>query len=162
MGPGRYRHVLWIACALAVVLFCTIGYGALRSRTKPIRREGLQGVIFGRQETAALMRATLADDADHYWTPTRRQILTLEERLRMYAWLRHPTLGRELSTYTRQYYGFIRDGRRRVLIVGFCQLEGLDWMHEFVSAGESRDCRFEAEYDVASGEIQHLWTLDSE
>jgi hypothetical protein len=137
-----------------------LGLSALRPGTRVIRRGDLEGAIFGRQAAADVMRSTLAQDATNYWTPTRGQILAMEERLRMHVWLEHPVLARSLSEYKRQYFGFVREGQRRILIVGFCAADDLDWTQEFVSAAESRDCRFEAEYDLSTGQVLHFWTLD--
>jgi hypothetical protein len=149
-----------VACGLIGVAALVLGLSTLHADTRVVRRGDLEGVIFGRRAAAATMRSALAQDATDYWTPNRGQILAMEERLRVHVWLEHPVLARSLSTYKRQYFGFAREGQRRILIVGFCEADDLNWTQDFVSAAESRDCRFEAEYDVPTGQILHFWTLD--
>ena len=102
----------------------------------------------------------LTSDALGYWAPSRADIRRLEGRLRARVVNERPDVAAQLATYKRQYFGFTRGERRRILIVGFCEAPGIDSRHEFVSAAESKACRFEAEYDLFAGEISSFWVLE--
>jgi hypothetical protein len=100
----------------------------------------------------------IKDDPDSaYWTPTQDLILEMEEQLHAHIQEQTPFLATNLSNYKRQYFGFIRDGRKQIFIVGFCEPVSLDWRKELVTSPIAGKCYLEAQYDLEDGQIQYLW-----
>ena len=145
---------------LGVLCLVIMGLGALvllDSRTRMVNLGDLRGVVFGPKDAVSIMGSTLSDDPAGYWSPTRRDLRTLEVRLRAHLQTRHPERLDEFSEYGRQYFGFMRGEGKRILVVGFCADTTSDWAHEFVPVSERGGCRFEAEYDMDSGRVLHFW-----
>ncbi len=153
------RAILAVAAVLGALVVVWLAFSGLRSRNKLIVGRDFEGVIFSHRAAERTLGSMLVNDPSGYWTPTREQVLGSEGRLVPYVQRTSPHLEPPLPEYTRQYFGFTRGGTQRILIIGFCRVEDLDWKNEFVSAAESRDCRFEAEYDAATDELSYFWTL---
>jgi len=124
-----------------------------------ISGQGYEGVIFSGAHAAASLGAMLSAGPNDFWTPDEAEIKTLEAKLAAAAQLGSVPGLHVLSQYRRQYFGFSRAGRPQILVVGFCQADGVDWTHEFVSLGEG-GCHFEATYDVVDKKVTSLWALE--
>lgn len=86
-----------------------------------------------------------------------KQILALEERLNIQVRDQLPLLASWLNTYRRHYYGFMRDGKQLIMIVGFCKETEKDWRSELITLPDAVGCYFEAQFDVASDDFLYVW-----
>jgi len=131
----------------------------LRPANKIIREERFEGVIFSKENAAQVMGFMLTNDrADNaYWTPTKGEIVTIEEQFAPYVQDQLPAVARNLSGYKRQYIGFERDGRRQLMIVGFCNSPNAEWGSELVTVPDAGGCYLEAQYDVTNGDFLYVW-----
>jgi hypothetical protein len=129
------------------------------NRNRVIEVEGSQGVVFSQAHAASALGPMLSADSNGFWTPTAADIQSFEHALATAAQVRHPEGLRPLGEYRRQYFGYSLNGKRRILVVGFCDPNGLEWTKTFVSAGEG-GCHFEASYDVDQDSIINFWALD--
>jgi hypothetical protein len=156
-GIGRIAAVV---AAASIVL--VLGGAVIRSwvsRNRVIEGQGYEGVIFNQVHTASILGPMLSADAGGFWTPTDSDVGALERALATTVQGHAPEGLGPLDQYTRQYFGYRREGRRQILVVGFCNAHGLDWTRTFVSAGEG-GCHFEATYDTTSDRVANLWALD--
>jgi hypothetical protein len=128
-------------------------------RNAMISGQGYEGVIFSGTHAAASLGGMLSADPNDFWTPHEVEIKTLEAKLAATAQAESVPGLHMLSQYRRQYFGFNRAGRPQILVVGFCQANGVDWTHAFVSLGEG-GCHFEATYDVVEEKVTSLWALE--
>jgi hypothetical protein len=158
----RRRVYATTVVSMASCLVVVLGVCVIRtwvSRNRVIGGHGYEGVVFNQAQAASILGPMLSADVDGFWTPTDTDILSLEEALAAAARVRNPEELRPLSEYRRQYFGYSQDGRHRILVIGFCDSNGLDWTQSFVSAGEG-GCHFEATYDVTRKTVISLWALD--
>jgi len=157
----RIRTIAVIfAVASAVFVLGAVVIRSWMSRNRVIEGQGYKGVVFNQVHAASILGPMLSADADGFWTPTYADIEAFERGLTAAAQTNHPEGLRSLDEYWRQYFGYSHDGRRQILVIGFCDPQGLDWTEAFVSAGEA-GCHFEATYDVVQETIFSLWALDS-
>jgi hypothetical protein len=96
-------------------------------------------------------------DDSGYWTPTKSQIFALESRLSSQVRKQNSSFAFLLPSYRRQYFGFIREGRAMIWIVGFCGSIDVDWRRELVSLPDTGGCYFEAQYDVGDDALLYVW-----
>ena len=69
-----------------------------------------------------------------------------------------PNLALQLVNYKRQYFGFSRQGKPLIMVIGFCAPESRDWGQEVVSSLDvAAGCYFETQYDVANQNFFYLW-----
>ena len=129
------------------------------NRNRVIEVEGSQGVVFSQAHAASALGPMLSADPNGFWTPTVAEVEALEHALAKAAQGGHPEGLGPLEEYHRQYFGYSLHGRRRILVIGFCDPNGLEWTKAFVSAGEG-GCHFEASYDVDQDAIINFWALD--
>jgi hypothetical protein len=102
----------------------------------------------------------------HYWTPRERDILALEARLPRYVagWLkaRNVSLPIELTTYRRQYVGFV-DAQGRHLIIATFFHESTDevksgrWLTVGMTVNGGGANYLEARYDVTARRFLEFW-----
>lgn len=161
MGDRR----TYLAAALVIAAGGMVGLlGAYVIRTwsernRVIEGQGYEGVIFNETHAARILEPMVSSDSHGYWTPTEADIRNLESALRDAAETHPPDGLHPLGDYRRQYFGYSLEGRRRILVIGFCDPNGLDWTRAFVSAGEG-GCHFEATYDVRRQTLTSFWALD--
>ncbi len=92
-----------------------------------------------------------------FWTPTKDDILTLEQRLSAYLLesprTRSTKIRTELPRYRRQYFGVVEGGRRKIFVNGLCEdYEHLvDWKKSYALVLDGGDCFFRVTYDTESG-----------
>jgi hypothetical protein len=124
-----------------------------------ITEEDFEGVIFSNRNAADSLRYMLVNERteEAYWTPSNAQIVDLEVRLDSYVNEQVPILASWLNTYRRQYFGFIRDGKQLIMVVGFCKPVSIDWRREPVTLPESGGCYFEGQYDATNDDFLYLW-----
>jgi len=149
-----------VAAASSVFVLGAVVIRSWMSRNQRIEGEGYEGVVFNQVHAASILGLMLSADSDGFWTPTSADIQVLERELAVAAQIRHPEGMRSLEEYRRQYFGYSRDGKRQILVIGFCDASSMDWTDEFVSVGEA-GCHFEAIYDVMQGSVSSLWALDA-
>ncbi len=124
-----------------------------------ITGKDFEGVIFSDRNAAVSLRFMLVNETgeDAYWTPSKAEIVDMEVQLDSYVNEQVPALGPWLNSYRRQYFGFIRDGKQLIMVVGFCKPVGIDWRREMVALPESGGCYFEGQYDATNDEFLYLW-----
>lgn len=154
------RKALFGLAILGIALLVLVAYHLAKPRSVLITGDGFEGVVFDRREAVRVLGAMLSNEKADYWTPRQRDIEHLESRLRAYAQQEHPQVTPTLSLYKRQYFGFTREGARRILVIGFCDSDRFDWTREFAAVPASAGCHFEAEYDVATDAVPFFWSAD--
>ncbi len=159
--PFQSRHLaLLLGLGLSAVLFLVVATILLLiPSNKIITEQEFEGVIFSSERAAETLRVMLVNERakENYWTPSKAQIVDLERRLDLYVQEQMPSLAPWLNTYKRQYFGFIRDGRQLIMVVGFCKPVNIDWRRELVTLPETAGCYFEAQYDALNDDILYLW-----
>ena len=85
------------------------------------------------------------------------EMVDLEVQLDAYVNEQVPALASWLNSYRRQYFGFLRDGKQLIMVVGFCKPVSIDWRREMVTLPESGGCYFESQYDAANDDFLYLW-----
>ncbi|HLC01438.1 MAG TPA: hypothetical protein VJK02_00245 [Anaerolineales bacterium] len=158
-GRRRIRTIaVLVTAAASVVVLGAVVIRSWMSSNQRIEGEGYEGVVFNRVHAASILGPMLSADPDGFWTPMDADIQTFERGLTAAAQTNHPEGLRSLDEYRRQYFGYSRDGKRQILVVGLCDASSVDWTEEFVSVGEG-GCHFEATYDVMQGTVSSLWAL---
>ena len=113
-----------------------------------------QGVIFPAAQAYVGGYGTVSE----YWTPTTADVLKAEAGLARFLAESRPTLAVKYSSYTRQYTGFVLDGRKLIFMNFLCwRPETPGWRCSSVSVDDGGDCYFHLDYDVTTGEYGHLW-----
>jgi hypothetical protein len=148
-----------VGTTVGVVVLGVVGVRTWVNRNRVIEVEDYQGVVFSQAHAALVLGPMLSADSNGFWTPTAADIQSFEHALATAAQVRHPEGLRPLGEYRRQYFGYSLNGKRRILVVGFCDPNGLEWTEAFVSAGEG-GCHFEATYAVDQDAISNFWALD--
>ena len=160
MRDGRGHRIL-APSALGIVLLGVVAYMAIGCSTRLVEGDGYEGIVFKPAAAERALGSMLRGEDATYWAPSNRDIAALERALAVYV-ARSAPGGLALAEYHRQYFGFTRDGDRRVYVVGFCDDDpaARNWRHEFVPLGEAQLCHFEAEYDLATGRVVRYWTIE--
>lgn len=113
-----------------------------------------QGVIFASEKAFVGGYGTAVEE---YWTPTTEDVLKAEAGLARFLAGSAPTLAVKYSSYTRQYTGFVLEGRRRIFMNFLCwPPETPGWQCSSVAVLDGGDCYFHLDYDVTKGEYSHL------
>lgn len=75
-----------------------------------ITEKGIEGVIFTKENAPDVLRYVVVSEKteDEYWTPTKKDILRMEEQLGGYVGEQMPALALQLTNSKRQYFGFFR------------------------------------------------------
>lgn len=100
---------------------------------------------------------TSDEDLGGYWTPSREDILNVEEKLEDF--LRQnsdqfdpePPVWGQLNNYKRQYAGVVIKDRQVIYGNFFCSDTGIDWKQEWIFVLDGGDCFFQLQFDVESG-----------
>ena len=153
------RKFLFGFVLVLLILFTGVLVWWLPPRNSTVSEKNYQGVIFHHKKAVDVLGWMLIkDDPDGaYWTPTKGQIAEMEAQLHIYAQKQLPVLAFGLDNYKRQYFGYVRDGREQIFVVGFCEPVGVDWQKELVTSPVTSDCYFEAQYDLENEQILYLW-----
>lgn len=144
-----------------VLAICLLSLASwfLYPRNKMVVGDDYQGVIFHRNysddELGMMLMKDIEEDA--YWTPSKAEISILEDNLKRHVQDQMPVLALNLANYKRQYFGFIRQGRKLVFLVGFCKTVEIDWRRRFVPLPMAATCYFEAQYDLESQQLLYIW-----
>jgi hypothetical protein len=117
----------------------------------------LPGVIFTVEQTEKYMGAT-GTPTTGAWLPSQAQVEDLEARLPLFLELMNvpPTrkLRDSLSTYRRQYLGFVENGRHIIFVNFFCPHYSLGpadrWKQELIFVADGGLCYFQVCYDPES------------
>jgi hypothetical protein len=129
----------------------------LRSRLRG-KTDEFEGVIFSRANAQQVMPSSgEAPDEEKFWTPGRKDVLRLEERIETY--LRKAAslaLASKLPKYKRQYLGITQNGRRVIFVNFFCEDPGPGWETSLVTVMDGGDCFFRVLYDPESSGFFHL------
>ena len=156
----RYRFLLIPLLLVSVAILALAAFWLLKPANPIIAGKDFEGVVFTKENAADLLGVAVSNDrsGEAYWTPAKADIINVESQLALYAERQAPALAVQLPSFKRQYFGFIRDGKRLILIVGFCPLSGNRWQREIVSLADMPyGCYFEAQYDFTSGTFLYLW-----
>jgi hypothetical protein len=124
------------------------------------------GVIFS-EKISHLNK--LCNSPETCWTPNSTDIATLEKNI-----LRHLLLSREhganeisknLATYKRKYFGYIKNGDRWILVVGICSKywrpNGSIFQTLKRPMTDMGTCFFEVEYNADTSQFEELY-IDGE
>ena len=155
----RRSVLLFISVSFLILVFALLVLWLVDPSYTVIDEEAFEGVIFSGRRSSDLLGVMVTNDRneDSYWTPPEKQILALEERLRIRVQDQLPLLAPWLNTYKRQYFGFVRDGKQLIMIVGFCKQSDKDWRRELITLPEADGCYFEAQFDVAFDDFLYVW-----
>jgi hypothetical protein len=114
----------------------------------------------------ARRQAILFDGPSGFWTPTSADIKILESRLPQFLdaeALRDKDfrdqiseIRRKLSTYRRQYVGFILDGTKQILLNAFPKSDDLPWKREFIEVSDGGTSFWTVRYDVKKQTLDRL------
>ncbi|MBC7235508.1 MAG: hypothetical protein H5T69_06675 [Chloroflexi bacterium] len=148
------RNAVLALCGLVILM---VIYLWLRTSTYTISRSGGKDVVLGRHAAERAVGALFTGRQTAFWTPSRRQIRSIEAGLRDYVAQSEPAALTQLEKGRRQYIGFFRDGQERVYIVGYCSTDDSDPRREFVPFVGNGECRFEAEYDLETRRVVRFW-----
>ncbi len=155
----RRSVLLLLSGSILVFIIVLLALWLIDPSYTAIDEEDFEGVIFSDRRSSDLLGVMVTNDRneDSYWTPPEKQILALEERLRIRVQEQLPLLAPWLNTYRRQYFGFVRDGKQLIMIVGFCKQSDKDWRRELITLPEADGCYFEAQFDVTNDVFLYVW-----
>jgi hypothetical protein len=99
-------------------------------------------VIFHNKNAVDILGVMLSNEQSEetYWIPKKADIFAAESQLLSRLQSELPELASKFSLYRRQFYGFVRQGRQWIFVVGFCETGNLDWKNEFVSLADTPAC----------------------
>lgn len=139
---------------LTIILFLILPFftacDGTSARGSLVESDSFQGVIFTAEQIAA---DEYWPNNDGPWTPSKADIITLEEQLPGFLQEEYPALWQKLDDYARQYWGTITpDGNRAVYASFFCDADTAGyWRTNYVMGIDGGDCYFQALYDVEDG-----------
>lgn len=161
-----YRDLL--LTGLGVLLIGVCGAAALplsQSADKTfemVKTERFEGVIISREKGKSFAAS------DKFWTPSKRDVLKLEEKIGEYlkkaASPASPDLWSKLPAYKRQYVGIVKNERKIIFTNFFCDsitsrlrdTMGIDWKSRPLGIEDGGDCFFNVWYDVDSETFSNL------
>lgn len=143
--PGvRMKHNLWLLLIFMLGLTACAG---LMTQNELITTDQFEGVIFAQEDK-------------YHWTPSRAEVLALEERLGPYvraaAPQDYPGPLKSLAAYKRQYQGLWIKEQRVIAVNFFCNAHRIEWQRHIVFVTDGGSCYFEVKYDIATGEFFDL------
>jgi hypothetical protein len=148
--------------AAPVFLFVPVAASAATSTipvNQVIKTATYEGVIIAAEQADEFLYSLTGRQAMTTWTPTPADIAGLETAIGPYlqdaAQERSPTLWQKITTYQRQYIGFV-DKERRLIYVNFFCTPFADWQTTPVLVLDGGDCFFQVIYDPASGDFSDL------
>jgi hypothetical protein len=113
------------------------------------------GVIFKGQQAKALLRQcsrATPEKVSAQWTPSKEQIDQLELKLPAYKQkLKRPTA--QLSSFYRQYAGFIAGGRKIIYVNLFPKRIAPDWQSRAVVVCDGGEQFWGVEFEVDTGQL---------
>jgi hypothetical protein len=111
---------------------------------EPVTIADIQGVII-----PAAAEIDFYSGFDEFWTPTLEDVTAAEAAI---------LEDQGALDHDRQYSGVIDDdGDRLVLVNGFCDTMGTNWMAEPVFVLDGGDCFFAASFNVDTGDLERFW-----
>ncbi|OJT17939.1 hypothetical protein BO221_43915 [Archangium sp. Cb G35] len=146
------------------LLLLPLGVGCVTATPDPkkadapfemVKTDEFEGVIFPRETAPSWLTST----DEPAWTPTRKDVLDLEERIEAYLREREQgDLWSSIASYKRQYVGLTRNGRRVIFANFFCHTfdDFFDWRTRLVSVDDGGDCFFHVFYEPASATFSGL------
>ncbi len=152
--------LLIVLVVLILVLILIIGRLLLNPANTSVRENEYVGIIFSGKKAADQLGVMLLNERNdaEYWTPSKDDIMALEKRFREYVEANLPALDPARALFRRQYYGFVRQNRPIIMIVGFCEVTGIDWRQELVTLPATSGCYVEAQYDVINDAMLYAWS----
>jgi hypothetical protein len=140
----RRKHPAWLLLILILGLTACAG---IMSQNELVVTDQFEGVIFAQED-------------EHHWTPSRAEVLALEERLGPYLQEAvpqdYPGPLKSLSAYKRQYQGIWVKGQQVIAVNFFCEARRVDWQRQIVFVADGGSCYFEVKYDVVTGQFSNL------
>ncbi len=129
---------------------------------KVIKSGKVEGVIVPREMAADFIKALTGSERGDYWTPTKEDVLKMEEKIEFYLRKaqdrRSPALWSKLPQYKRQYAGVVEKGRRKIYANFFCNGAQIkDWKMRPVAVEDGGDCFFQIKYDVENATFSDLY-----
>jgi hypothetical protein len=135
------KHISYIV----FIFFC------LSCQKNALDNRSIPGVIFSQEQTVAEWPFSKSMSA---WTPTKAQIIELEEKLGSYIQAsNHPealNIANKLPSYRRQYLGITENGKNLIYINAFCDSykSTFDTSNtHFVFVFDGGACFFQVTYD---------------
>jgi hypothetical protein len=114
---------------------------AVATAWMPVTVDDIDGVIVTEEDGAHFI------GAEAFWTPATTDVAAAEAAI---------AAEQGILNHQRQYVGFVEDGDHKVLVNGFCDAFGLDWMSQPVLVEDGGECYFEAVYNAASGVLERF------
>ena len=125
-----------------------------------VKTDEFEGVIIARERAKDFMKAYSNVEEKETWTPSKEDVIKLEERIETYlkkaAAKNSPQLWSKLAPYKRQYVGITRNNRRLIFANYFCNAFDVDWKTTAVAVLDGGDCFFTVVYDVARAAFSDL------
>jgi hypothetical protein len=155
----KSMHLCVAATVYMLILLATYGHAMSQERSKLVDT----GVIFSAEQLERLPNVHKIGVTPPYWTPSPEEIALLEARLKPYLEGATPPEARviaaRLGSYKRQYLGFTHDGKRWILVNGFCEghwKEEDTWRDRVVLVLDGGLCYFKVLYDPSRSQFEHL------
>ncbi len=106
----------------------------------------IRGVILPMRAAGSLVHGARPEiPEEDYWTPVLADVELAEAAI---------AGDQGALEHMRQYAGFIENGERKILVNGFCDAFGVDWMSEPVRVDDGGDCFFTAIYNVDRDDLE--------
>lgn len=146
------RASLVITICMAATASCKDPVNAPRQdrpgSTIEVEAQGVSGVIF----TAEAMGETIGWPEVERWTPTVEDALRADAIARQCVKEKAPEVHGRYDEYSRQYVGYLQDGRRLVFINYFIERSDFAyWKKKLVRVKDGGSNYFEVRVDLASG-----------
>jgi hypothetical protein len=163
----KRQGLLLRACVMVIVFLMGVGCLHLAptlakavDNFEVVKTPEFEGVIIPRERTKDFMKAFSNIEEKESWTPSKAEVLKLEEGIESYlkkaAAKKSPKLWSKLAPYKRQYVGLMRNNRRVIFANFFCNAFDVDWKNTAVAVLDGGDCFFTVVYDVERGSFDQL------
>ena len=115
------RSVLILLTGVLLLFIITFSLWVINTFYTVIEEEAFEGFVFSKERSSELLGFMVSNDQSigSYWTPSKNQILAIEDQLSSKVEEQILTLAPWLKRAKRKYLGFLRDGNKIVLIIGF-------------------------------------------
>ena len=119
-------------------------------------------MIFSKADAEEKKIASWLVGSNSYWSPTEKDIITLEEKLpeylqqNAYLFIHQPPVWERLDQYQRQYIGIDRGSQKIIYGNYFCDNLNVNWSEKIVVVEDGGDCFFQIKYDVGEGKFIFL------
>jgi hypothetical protein len=146
---------------------CDLPTPAMPTRWQLVHGATYDGVIVPHTAAPDFFNAVDGAEQPGYWTPSPAQIIQLEDDLWYYLmpppWSENQVspvpaeIWQNLSTYHRQYAGFVtEDGHRQIMVNFFCGAYTGSWQTQPVAVLDGGACFFRITYDLTTGNFSDL------